>query len=60
MPLNKLFKIPLAGVVLIVGATAGSAQDYPSAPVKLQAAFALGGPADTVVRIIGKIGLEAK
>lgn len=52
--MNKPFTILLAGAALIAGASAGVAQDYPNKPVKLQVAFAPGGPADVIARIIGQ------
>ena len=43
----------LAAVILpLIGAA--QAQDYPGKPVRLQVAFAPGGPADVIARIIGQ------
>ncbi len=44
----------LFAAALLSSASPAFAQDYPNKPVKLQVAFAPGGPADVIARIIGQ------
>jgi tripartite-type tricarboxylate transporter receptor subunit TctC len=52
----RIVKVAACSVALIglLAATPGVAQDYPNKPVKLLVAFAPGGPADSIARIIGQ------
>jgi tripartite-type tricarboxylate transporter receptor subunit TctC len=52
--LNRFITASVAGAALLSAAGAVCAQDYPNKPVKLQVAFAPGGPADIIARIIGQ------
>ncbi len=50
--MNKIIHALLASVALLAGATAASAQDFPSRPVTMLVPFAAGGPTDTIARVI--------
>jgi len=52
--LNKLITATIAGAVLLCSAGAAGAQDFPTKPVRLLVAFAPGGPADIIARIVGQ------
>lgn len=53
--MHRIVKIALAGsAALGLAAAPAQAQDYPNKPVKLLVAFAPGGPADSIARIIGQ------
>ncbi len=52
--MNKLFTTTIAGAALLCCAGAAGAQDYPNKPVRLLVAFAPGGPADIIARIVGQ------
>jgi tripartite-type tricarboxylate transporter receptor subunit TctC len=41
-------------IVAVAGATTGSAQNYPSRPIKMIVPFAAGGPTDAIARIISE------
>jgi tripartite-type tricarboxylate transporter receptor subunit TctC len=53
---HRIVKIALtcSTVAGLLAASPAPAQDYPNKPVKLQVAFAPGGPADIIARIIGQ------
>jgi tripartite-type tricarboxylate transporter receptor subunit TctC len=52
----RITKVAVCSAALLgfLAATPGVAQDYPNKPVKLLVAFAPGGPADSIARIIGQ------
>ena len=52
--MNKLITATIAGAVLLCSAGAAGAQDFPTKPVRLLVAFAPGGPADIIARIVGQ------
>jgi len=52
--LRAIAAIGLTALVLIAGAGASSAQDYPSRPIRFLVGFAAGGSSDVVARIIGQ------
>jgi tripartite-type tricarboxylate transporter receptor subunit TctC len=47
-------KAAVAGVLILAGIAAASAQTYPSKPVTMLVPFAAGGPADTLARLLGE------
>jgi tripartite-type tricarboxylate transporter receptor subunit TctC len=52
---HRIVKLALAGSVAMgLAAASAQAQDYPNKPVKLLVAFAPGGPADSIARIVGQ------
>lgn len=53
------FVLALAGALLAMPASAASAQDYPSRPVKIIVPFGPGGPADVTARQLGGILQDA-
>jgi tripartite-type tricarboxylate transporter receptor subunit TctC len=57
---GRRFVLALAAVLLIAPiATPGSAQDYPSRPVRIVVPFGAGGPADVTARQIGNMLQES-
>src|SRR5579871_203758 len=57
---GRRFALMLAAALLtIMGASApGSAEDYPSRPVKIIVPFGAGGPADVAARLVGNVFQE--
>jgi len=51
---GKFASIAAAAAIVLATPLAAQAQDYPSKPVKLLVAFAPGGPADSIARIVGQ------
>jgi tripartite-type tricarboxylate transporter receptor subunit TctC len=52
--LHRIITVALAGAALLSCAGTGFAQDFPNKPVRLLVAFAPGGPADIIARIVGQ------